>query len=399
MKSVNPLLFSSSVLPCLVFCLAGSQAYSQNLEKPSGSIRIATYNVALNRDAKDKLRGELIKGDSKQAKAVAKVIQRVRPEILLINELDFDADGKSAESFIKTYLGESQNDAESIDYPYHFIAPVNTGVDSGLDLNGDHQTGTPDDAFGFGKFPGQYGMLVLSKFEIDKSKVRTFQKFLWKDMPGALWPLDPNTKKSYYSDEVKDKFRLSSKSHWDVPIKIGDTTIHFLVCHPTPPVFDGAEDKNGMRNHDEIRIWSDYVSGKADYLYDDQGNKGGLPDGSNFVIAGDLNADPVDGDSRDRAINQLLDCQCVTSVAPKSTGGAYWAREQGGANKQHKGDPSCDTGDFSDRSVGNMRIDYVLPSKTLKVIGSGVFWPKPDEPGAQAAQQSDHRLVWIDVEK
>ena len=54
-------------------------------------------------------------------------------------------------------------------------------------------------------------------------------------------------------------FRLSSKSHWDVPIRIGRETVHFLVSHPTPPVFDGPEDRNGTRNHDEIRFWADYV--------------------------------------------------------------------------------------------------------------------------------------------
>ena len=86
-------------------------------------------------------------------------------------------------------------------------------------------------------------------------------------------------------------------------------------------------------------------------------------------------------------------------MVPKSTGGKYWAEKQGGANKKHTGDPDHDTGDFSDRSVGNMRIDYVLPSQTLKVTNSGVFWPKPGEMGAEAAGKSDHRLVWIDIEK
>jgi hypothetical protein len=45
--------------------------------------------------------------------------------------------------------------------------------------------------------------------------------------------------------EELEVFRLSSKSHWDVPIVIGRKTVHFLVSHPTPPVFDGPEDRNG----------------------------------------------------------------------------------------------------------------------------------------------------------
>ena len=71
------------------------------------------------------------------------------------------------------------------------------------------------------------------------------------------------------------------------------------------PVFDSAEDKNGTRNHDEIRFWSDYVSpSTAGYIVDDAGQRGGLRKNEFFVIAGDLNADPVDGDSTNEAINQ-----------------------------------------------------------------------------------------------
>ena len=55
--------------------------------------------------------------------------------------------------------------------------------------------------------------------------------------------------------------RLSCKIHWDVPVQIGSETVHFLVSHPTPPAFDGPEDRNGRRNHDEIRFWADYIPG------------------------------------------------------------------------------------------------------------------------------------------
>ena len=105
-------------------------------------------------------------------------------------------------------------------------------------------------------------MVVYSKYPIDTDDVRTFQHFSWADMPGALLPDDPATAApaDWYSPEELDVFRLSSKSHWDVPIEIGKKTVHFLVSHPTPPTFDGTEDRNGTRNHDEIRFWADYVS-------------------------------------------------------------------------------------------------------------------------------------------
>ena len=48
-----------------------------------------------------------------------------------------------------------------------------------------------------------------------------------------------------------------------------------------------------------------------------------------------------------------------------------------------------------------MRADYVLPSTSLYVTGSGVFWPKPDEPLFRLIKDrqssSDHRLVWVDI--
>ena len=169
----------------------------------------------------------------------------------------------------------SHNGAEPIRYDHLFIAPSNTGIPSGFDLNNNGVIGGPDDAFGFGFFPGQFGMLVLSQHPIDTADIRTFQHFLWKDMPGALLPDDPATPApaDWYSAEELDVFRLSSKSHWDVPILVDGKTVHFLVSHPTPPVFDGPEDRNGTRNFDEIRFWADYITPgtSARYIYDDEG--------------------------------------------------------------------------------------------------------------------------------
>ena len=63
-----------------------------------------------------------------------------------------------------------------------------------------------------------------------------------------------------------------------------------------PP--DGAVDWNGRRNHDEIRFWADYVTPDAgDYIYDDANEFGGIDDDAIFVILGDQNADPDEGDS------------------------------------------------------------------------------------------------------
>ena len=351
--------------------------------------------------------------DDAQAATVAEIVQRERPDVLLLNEFDYVPDHAAADLFRTNYLEVSQHGARPIDYPYVYVAPSNTGVPSGHDLDNDGTVGGGNDAFGFGLFEGQYGMAVFSRYPIVTDKVRTFQHFRWADLPGALLPDDPATPAPadwYSADELED-VRLSSKSHWDVPVRIGANhrghggrTVHFLVSHPTPPTFDGAEDRNGTRNHDEIRFWADYVSGGRDarYVYDDEGRRGGLQRGASFVIAGDQNSDPVDGDSVQGAIQQLLEHPRITDPRPASSGAEEASALQGGANLVHEGDPRYDTADFADTQPGNLRADYVLPSTDLSVVGAGVFWPVQANPlsrltGTFPFPSSDHRSVWVDV--
>jgi hypothetical protein len=345
--------------------------------------------------------------DNAQAQTVAEIIQRVRPDVLLINEFDFDAAGTAAALFQANYLSVPQGGADPIDYPYRFVAPSNTGIPSGFDLNNDGVVGGPDDAFGFGFFPGQFGMAVYSMYPIVEADIRTFQLFLWKDMPGALLPDDPATPApaDWYSDEELEVFRLSSKSHWDVPINVAGKIVHLLASHPTPPVFDGPEDRNGRRNFDEIRFWADYLQPgrRSSYIYDDEGTHGGLEPGASFVVAGDLNSDPFDGDSIPGSAQLLLEHPRVnTSVTPSSDGAVEQAELQGGANETHIGDPQFDTADFADTAPGNLRADYVLPSKNLRIKDAGVFWPTTDDPlfglvGTFPFPSSDHRMVWVDL--
>jgi Endonuclease/Exonuclease/phosphatase family len=370
-------------------------------------VRFSTYNASLNRNFAGQLRTDLSTTLNPQASAVAEVIQRVRPDVLLVNEFDFDPAAPSTLDLFQTnYLSVPHNGAGAIDYPYRFFAPSNTGVPSGHDLNNNGVVGGPDDALGFGFFPGQFGMAVYSRYPIDLLGIRTFREFLWKDMPGAKLPDDPDTAApaDWYSPDELAIFRLSSKSHWDLPIAIGGKTVHFLVSHPTPPVFDGPEDRNGTRNFDEIRFWADYITpGAGGYIYDDAGGTGGLQPGSLFVIAGDQNSDPLDGDSIPGSIQQLIEHPLVNAkVTPESDGAPEAALLQDAANDTHRGDPRFDTADFADTAPGNLRADYVLPRKNLQIEGAGVFWPVQSDPlfrltGVFPFPTSDHRLVWVDL--
>jgi Endonuclease/Exonuclease/phosphatase family len=408
---MRPLLFAAAAV--LAFAPAAQAT------PPNADVRFATFNASLNRGASGQLVDHLSHPEvndvyRRQIRNVAEVIQRVRPDVLLINEFDFAPPAVGL--FQTNFLAVGQQGARPIHYPYTFVAPSNTGIPSGMDLDNNGTIGGPGDAFGFGFFPGQFGMVVYSMYPIDADDVRTFQFFLWKDMPGALLPDDPTTPEpdDWYSPDELNIFRLSSKSHWDIPISIGRKTVHFLVSHPTPPVFDPpVVDYNGKRNHDEIRFWADYISpGKSRYIYDDTGERGGLHPGDLFVIAGDENSDPLDGDSIPGAIQQLTEHPLVnTRMTPESLGAPEAARLQGSANLTHRSDPRFDTADFADTAPGNLHADYVLPRKNLHIVDSAVFWPLQSDPLFRLTgvfdqaewgpvggfPTSDHRLVRIDI--
>ncbi|MFU8803590.1 MAG: endonuclease/exonuclease/phosphatase family protein [Bradymonadaceae bacterium] len=365
---------------------------------PDVELRVASYNASLYRDAAGKLIEELSDPAHEQARTIAQIVQIIRPDIVLINEFDYDAEGEAARLFRTNFLEVAQGGAEPLNYPYVYAAPSNTGVHSGFDLDKNGEVvSTPgtqsygNDAFGFGIFEGQYGFVIFSMYPLGNEGLRTFQKFLWKDMPDHMIPDD------WYSDEALEVFRLSSKNHVDLPVQVGDHILHVLASHPTPPAFDGPERRNVRRNNDEIRFWNDYISpGVSDYIIDDSAGAGGLDAEAFFVIVGDLNNDPFDGDGYD-SINDLLENSRTNDSMPASEGAVEKAERDGQINTQHRGDPKHNTADFSDHSVGNIRVDYALPSSNVEVLDSGVFWPLADDPHYALTTVSDHHLVWVDL--
>lgn len=366
-------------------------------------VKVATFNVSMeaqnylakhskNVKTQANTLEKAIAHQEQQIKNIAEIIQRVNPDVILLNEFDNQNNNnrEALKSFLANFLNKSQNGHPAIDFPFYYQSPVNTGVNSLEDLDGNKKAGQlPGDGYGYGHFPGHYSMALLSKYPIQQKDIRTFQLFKWSDMPNALQPLDPKTGKPWFSKEAWQTLRLSSKSHWDVPILVNDSVIHILASHPTPPVFDGSEDRNGKRNHDEIRFWLDYITPEqANYIYDDNGITGGIKQGERFVILGDQNASLYNGNAIPEGIGSLLSSQYVQDPMPTSLGG-----------KQHKPD-STDSKYFT--AHWGMRADYVLPSTHgFKVVDSGVFWPKKSNEAYRLIESrsasSDHRLVWVDL--
>ena len=350
----------------MVFALAASAAGAD-------TIRIATYNVELSRKGPGLLLRDILKGDP-AAEAAAGVIAGVAPDVLVLNGVDYDHELRTVRALAGLVAGRGH------EMPYLLALRPNSGWMTDRDLDGDGRLGGKGDAQGWGRYAGDGGMAVLSRYPIGTA--RDLGGMLWADLPGALLPMAAG---GLFPDPAAYEVqRLSSVGHWLVPVEIGERVLSVMAFHAGPPVFDGPEDRNGRRNHDEIVLWRHLLDGRM----------GPVPEGE-FVIAGDANLDPVDGEGIRAAIAGLLADGRVQDALPRSDGGVA------AADDGQRGDPALDTVDWpgaGEGGPGNLRVDYVLPSAGLKVTGAGVFWPAPDMSGHEmAVAASRHRLVWVDV--
>ncbi|MFC2969404.1 endonuclease/exonuclease/phosphatase family protein [Acidimangrovimonas pyrenivorans] len=315
---------------------------------------------------------DIASGTDKQVAAAVAAIATARPDVLLLTGFDYDR-GLAALTALRERLAKA-----GAPYPHLFALPPNSGVQSGVDLDGNGKIGGPRDAQGYGHFAGQGGMALLSRLPIDSGATRDFSRFLWRDLPGnqmAGAQLSPAARKVQ---------RLASVGAWDVVLRRPDgSPLHLLAFAATPPVFDGPEDRNGRRNHDEIAFWQELLDGALPLA---------APKGP-FVLLGDANLDPVDGEGRHAAIRALLTGPRLQDPRPRSAGA------RAAAAPDHKGDPALTTADWSGKKgPGPLRVDYVLPAAGLKVTGAGVLWPAPGKPGAKTAEAaSRHRLVWVEL--
>lgn len=288
-------------------------------------------------------------------------------DALLLTGIDYDLDLVALGALADRLA------ARGLVYPWRFALRPNAGRSTGLDLDGDGRRGGPRDAQGYGRFSGEGGMAVLSRLPVEAEEARDFSAFLWKDLPGSLSP---------DAGPVRDLQRLSTTGHWEVPLRLPDgRSLRLLAWAATPPVFDGPDDRNGKRNHDEAAFWTALIEGKLPMP----------PPEPPFVLLGDANLDPADGDGLRSGVGALLAHRSLQDPRPRG--------KDGHADAGQAGDPALDTADYSALpGVGHLRVDLVLPSADLRVSGAGVLWPSLDEPLAEvAAGASRHRPVWVEI--
>ncbi len=289
--------------------------------------------------------------------AAADVIRAVAPDILLLTNFDYDADLIALAAF-----------ADLLGDDWQLFARVpNAGQMTPMDLNGDGRLGGRDDAQGYGRFAGDGGMAILSRTPLVAD--RDFSSLLWRDLPGARLPV--NADGALFPDKAAyDIQRLSSNGHWVVSVPRYDLSL--LVFDATPPVFDGPEDRNGLRNGDEIRLWSRYLDGVF----------GDVP--ARFAIMGNANLDPDRGERDRRAIIDLLADPRLQDPEPG------WMD----ADRRR-----VETVSWPDETgPGAMRVSYILPSRNLTVMDAGVLWPDDGALGESVDIAGPHRLIWVDIE-
>ncbi|MEL6688832.1 MAG: endonuclease/exonuclease/phosphatase family protein [Pseudomonadota bacterium] len=274
--------------------------------------------------------------DTEDIEWVLARMAELEADVWVLQDFDYDFESLALSAF-----------AARAGFEHFFAAAPNTGVQTGIDLDGDGQLRGPRDAHGYGWFSGQGGLAILSRYPL--TLLEDASDLIWAELPWATLPED------FYSPEALAVLRLSHTAHWRIQVEAPEP-FELLTAYPTTPVFDGPEDRNGLRNADELRLLMQ-MAGRA---------KGP------FVIAGDLNLDPERGEGRREEIAGLLSSGLVKDTLPG----------------RH-------TADFGEDSAGKLRVSYVLPSPHWRVIDAGIA--EAEAPSSRDVLFTRHHPVWVDL--
>jgi hypothetical protein len=342
----------------LILALAGAPAVARE-------VKLATWDAGLTRGGPGYLLRDLGKADDPQIAAAVQVLAALDADVVVLTGMDYDLSGLALAAL------QDRLKAAGAGYPFALPLRPNTGVPTGLDLDHDGALNGAGDAQGFGWFPGRAGIAVLSRLPLDAGALRDHSDFLWQDLPGADLPPD-------MTDQAKAVQRLANTGFYDLPVQVEGAALHLLIYAATPPVFDGPEDRNGRRNADETGFWLHYLQGEL-----------ALPaPRSAFVLLGQPNLDPQDGDGNPAQLRALLAGPLLQDPLPRG--------QSAHSDRGARGDPALDT--WVSKTGWGLRLDYVLPSTDLRVTGAGVLWPAPSDPlTAVLEAASDHRPVWVTI--
>lgn len=358
-------------------------------------VRIAQFNLREMSTAK------LLDGADEQAGAAAQVIAKFAPEIISINELQFDIEGipslgsPGAPSSTQpgTFDGGAQNAKRlaervaALNPAAAFSFTVLTVGNSGFKWAGP-TLGNPSFVLrGWGDWPGRFNSAILTKFPIAYDKIRVINEFAWDALPDN----SIDKMKTEIGTSVPAGFPLFEKGILVVPVEIAPgQLLHMVMHHPVAPAFEAI---NPYRHFDELHGLKLFLDGTLPGVEP-------LPVGARFVVIGDLNADPEDGDSLDGGIEPILGHPALNVFFPAGSG----TKGTNGKYNTYLSGCGKDDGTTVDDPTTKfqMQLDYILPSKTFGAAQVGeIFFPDFQSQKADfllACQASDHRFLYVDVE-
>lgn len=277
-------------------------------------LTLAYWNSDLNRAGPGLLLRDAGRAEAEDIRAALRVIDALDADVLVLSGFDYDAQSAALAAF-NAHLASP--------YPHLTALRPNSGVPTGLDLDGNGRSTDASDAQAFGRFPGEGGMAILSRLPFLPEQSMDLSPLLWRDLPATTMPALPQAQAELQ--------RLSSNGHHVTALALPDgRALRLLTWHGAPPAFDTGLPVNLRRNHDETALWLPYV--------DD------LP--SPLVVIGQANTDPERGRGDKTALHTLL------------------------AHPRLQDAASGDTVDYGG-DLGRLRVSYILPTCDLTIIATG----------------------------
>jgi len=363
---------------------------------PAG-LRYGHFNI------KELSTDKLLDDADQQVNAAAEVIARFNPDIVDINELQYDIEGLPTGDMpgaaYPVEPGGIDGGAENAQRLADRIAAANpdatydhvliTVGNSGMwwDDTGDFDSWS---LRGWGDWEGRFNTAVLSKFPILRDEVRVISDLAWEDLPdNQLADMEAEI-----GMVPPAGFPLFEKALIIVPVDLGTETLYLVLLHPvaSPSRFDVI---NPYRNYDELHALALFLDGTLPGVEP-------LPAGAKFIISGDLNADPdsSDSDGIAGAAQLVTEHPSVVAVFPE---GAGTEGRNGEYNTYMSGCGNDDGETVEDpRDAFQLQLDYILPSVTIgEPIDQAIFFPdfqSAREDFDLACYASDHRFLWADLD-
>lgn len=265
------------------------------------NIKIIHYNIK-------ELSSPKLSKENLQIKEVKAVLKDYEPDLLFINELQYDIPGSPNNNYMSEGINlDNLKNLLGLKNRYISFYPANTGKKAKKNSNGEYYAdpNTPGarelaDQVNFGTIPHQYSSGLISKYPIVQENVITDLK--WKDFNRNI---DLSKFKAADGNELPRDMELFDKNFLDVTIDIKGKEIHVIVLHTVPAYhFGNKNSPNYFRNRDQLRFLEWYLTGKTDIDVDLINIK--PINNETFIAAGDWNVDPKSDNPGAEILKSLL---------------------------------------------------------------------------------------------